>query len=434
MSKFLNLTLAFSILASSYGCVGKQPQPGETAPSFPYATPEIKQQIAKNIYNTNTPIPEDFFETASYFVMFQTLMDKGTEVFGDNIEQQTFWYYLFRLRFRIMEEIGPHQIDDMRLGAAYTEMMQSPFLSFIEQNPEKGLTIFADVIRYEETFPFNPQKEVEEKRQKIKNTTKEEYLAQTGLAEISDEDLARQKEMSLQWIEDVPDTFAPTRQAFLEAYKQELNRLKSGKSSEEFIQEKKEERGIAEYTVHFQAPKLYPAEIFFAEFQLSPTDEEMRYSYPKIYIQNGGNLNSIRLENEKPLPHKIDLIWYSIIENKSYLLQAFLPFEEIKEKIMNSDAEWDAILFTLAPYGLVELFAFNQANGNKKLLAFFQAKEKDLSLQDFRLAGAEYENPSSPAEDWAEYQQNALKSHPQAAQHFEQNGLPKKDENFWEEK
>ena len=108
--------------------------------------------------------------------------------------------------------------------------------------------------------------------------------------------------------------------------------------------------------------------------------------------------------------------------------------DDIKEKIMKSDGEWDAILFTLAPYGLVELFAFNQANGNKKLLAFFQAKEKDLSLQDFRLAGAEYENPSAPAEDWAAYQQNALKAHPQAAQHFEQNGLPKKDENFWEEK
>ena len=36
MSKFLNLTLAFSILASSYGCVGKQPQPKNGDVTFMY--------------------------------------------------------------------------------------------------------------------------------------------------------------------------------------------------------------------------------------------------------------------------------------------------------------------------------------------------------------------------------------------------------------
>ncbi|MGN0016285.1 MAG: DUF2931 family protein [Candidatus Avelusimicrobium sp.] len=177
--------------------------------------------------------------------------------------------------------------------------------------------------------------------------------------------------------------------------------------------------------------------MMFAEFTLSPTDEEAVYSYPALFFKNQApsSINSIRLENEKPLPYKLDLMWYSITENKVYALETELPREILKEKMLNNDGKWDALLFTLEPYGKVTLYAYNQINNKKEELASFEAKKEDTPFERFQQVFGEYDNRETPAKNWDEYRQYALANFPEAAENLKKNGRPVdgQDINYWEE-
>ncbi len=419
-----------AVLTSQTGCIGSNPQN-----NFPYATPEIKQQLAEKIYGVKEPIPTDFFETQNYFPMVKALMDNEPEILGDTIEQQTFWYYLMSLRALIMDEIAPHSPDDMRMGAGYIMMLSVPFENFITENPQQGIKILEDVIRYEKTFPYNPQKGVEQERERIKNITKAEYLQLSGLADVTDEQLEKAKQNEMQFVEDVPAGFNQAREELLKMYEEKLAQLKSGKSEEEVLAEKKQEKGIAEYAINFRAPLLYPAEMIFGEFVLDPTDDDIRYSFKTIFLKHGRQSGTIQIEDEKPLPYKIDLAWYAIVENKVYSLEADLPRGILKEKIMNSGDKWDAILFTLLPYGKIEMYAYNQISEKKEKLADFQAEVIDTPLPRFLQYAGMYAPQEGGITDWKQYQQAALKNFPKAAENLLKNGLPvpAPDTDYWEE-
>ncbi len=419
-----------AVLTSQTGCIGSNPQN-----NFPYATPEIKQQLAERIYGVKEPIPTDFFETQNYFPMVKALMDNEPEVLGATIEQQTFWYYLMSLRALIMDEIAPHSPDDMRMGAAYIMMLSVPFENFITENPQQGTKILEDVIRYEKTFPYNPQKGVEQERERIKNMTKAEFLQLSGLPDVTDEQLEKAKQNEMNFVEDVPAGFNQARLEFLKMYEAKLAQLKSGKSAEEFIAEKKQEKGVAEYAINFRAPLLYPAEMIFGEFVLDPENDDTRYSFKTIFLKHGQQSGTIQIEDEKPLPYKIDLAWYSIVENKVYSLEADLPRDILKEKIINSGDKWDAILFTLLPYGKIEMYAYNQVSEKKEKLADFQAGVIDTPLPRFLQYAGVYAPQEGEITDWKQYQQAALKNFPKAAENLLKNGLPlpAPDTNYWEE-
>lgn len=419
-----------AVLTSQTGCIGSNLQN-----NFPYATPEIKQQLAERIYGVKEPIPTDFFETQNYFPMVKALMDNEPEVLGATIEQQTFWYYLMSLRALIMDEIAPHSPDDMRMGAGYIMMLSDPFEDFITENPQQGTKILEDVIRYEKTFPYNPQKGVEQEREKIKNMTKAEFLQLSGLPDVTDEQLEKAKQNEMQFVEDVPAGFNQARLEFLKMYEEKLAQLKSGKSVEDFIAEKKQEKGVAEYAINFRAPLLYPAEMIFGEFVLDPENDDTRYSFKTIFLKHGKQSGTIQIEDEKPLPYKIDLAWYAIVENKVYSLEADLPRDILKEKIINSGDKWDAILFTLLPYGKIEMYAYNQVSEKKEKLADFQAGVIDTPLPRFLQYAGVYAPQEGEITDWKQYQQAALKNFPKAAENLLKNGLPlpAPDTNYWEE-
>ena len=50
---------------------------------FPYATTEIRQHLAESIFGEKVSIPEDYFETASYFPAMRKMAEEGPSVFGD---------------------------------------------------------------------------------------------------------------------------------------------------------------------------------------------------------------------------------------------------------------------------------------------------------------------------------------------------------------
>ena len=240
---------------------------------------------------------------------------------------------------------------------------------------------------------------------------------------VTDDQKAERLQQELNSLEDVPEKFPEVREQILQAFKNDLEQMQSGLSPQEYAAKKKAEIGIAEYSIYLQASPSSPAELFFAEFILD-TQKGIRYSFRKLFFSNDG-VGGTRIEDEKLLPRQVDMMWYSIVENKAYSLQADLPYDVIKEKFIpqNEDA-FLGLLLTLYPYGKVELYIYNTVSEEKELVATFQAQEATLSLDDFRQAGALYESADNPAKDWADYQQKALAHFPQVADVLSQQGLP----------
>lgn len=442
--KNLNLiALAFTVLASQTGCIGPKPKDAELPP---YATAEIQEKLAKRINPELQTVPKDYFETLDYsHLLTKILQDAESgvqqplQLLGDTPETQAFWYCILRMRALTMYFTYPRAIDDPGIMVELLNDLGTPVEEFFETNPQKAQEILSAVLRYDEKYPYTPLKQAE-KNQKL---TKEDIAKRFGIssedmAKISDEDVEKFKQQEHKKILDFPkETFNKTYAQMRQIFSDDLERIKSGKSLEEWMKMKKADMGVAEYTVHFVGPVLYPAEMMFAEFALSPTDEKAVYSYPAVFFTNQApsSLNSSRLENEKPLPYKLDLMWYSITENKVYSLETELPRETLKAKILGGAGKWDALLFTLEPYGKVTLYAFNQTNNEKEKLASFEAKTEDAPFERFQQVFGEYDNRETPAKNWDEYRQYALANFPEAAENLKKNGRPVAgpDINYWEE-
>lgn len=426
MKKFISLSSILAILLSQAGCIGDKSQNQAGSARFPYATAEIKQQLAEQLFGEKGSVSEDYFETINYIPIMKQMMEKGPSVFGDKEEQQVFWYYVMRLRILTMYYTYPRSVDDWGILVEYLDMLSTPARAYIEQHPQEGQEIFGSVIAYEEAHPYNPQKGVEGRR----------ALLQAKLKQSS-QDSAELKE-ELESLADVPEKFSQVRAQILLAFKNDFEQMQSKLTEEEYAAKKRAETGIAEYSIYLQAPRLFPAELLFAEFVLDPQNDDVRYSFRKLFFENGGT-GSTRIENEKPLPHKADIMWYSISENKVYsLLQADLPYEKIKQKFITNDNKespaFDGLLMTFAPYGQVSLYAYNTISEKKELLESFQAQETNITLKDFRRFDPLYENSENLAKDWPDYQQKALVAFPEAATLLFQKGLPEKDFNFWSDK
>ena len=400
------------------------------AEPFPYATKEIKQQLAEKIFNENGEIPSDYFETVSYLLMMDRVMKEWFSLFWETIQQQVFWYYVMRLRMIILLNTIDFSSEDKAWLSVWLDDMSELAVKYLDEHPEEGAELFASVIAYEEKFPYNPQKTVE----RISKMTKQDLAKEfnTTLQELSEwsEESLRQELLGMYWLAEISDDFMEIREKVLQLFKNDLDMLQSGKTREEYIKDKKAENGIADYSFYLQAPKLFPAELIFAEFVLDPEDDDYRYAFRKLFFSNDGALG-MRIEDEKPLPYKADMLWYSITENKVYSLEADLPNEEIRKLFFPDTENFDGILLTLAPYGQVVLYAYNDIYETKEKIAIFQAEEYQLSLEDFRSMWAMYEDEWNPSKNWDDYQKKALEAFPQAAENLKENWMPNKDYDFW---
>lgn len=412
--KKLNLfALAFAVLASQTGCIG--PKPNET--DISYATAEIQEKLAKRISPELQTVPKDYFETLDYGSFYEN-KDKILSVLNTPEEKQ-FWKTLAALRMQMAAAAA--------LAAEDTDLLDEQL-----QDTAISPAVLSAVLDYEKAHPYTPDlTEVDQARKFMIG------MALSNMPIPPDEE--ETKKYIEQWGgEDTAKFFQKVRTELLAHFEAALLQRKAGQTPDSFEDRHRREQGIAEYTVHFLGPVLYPSEMMFADFSLSPDDEDAVYSYLALDFKNqplSSFHHFIRLENEKPLPYKLDLMWYSITENKVYALETELPRETLKAKILGGAGKWDALLFTLEPYGKVTLYAFNQTNNEKEKLASFEAKKEDTPFARFQQVFGQYDNRETPAKNWNEYRQYALANFPKAAENLKKNGRPVAgpNVNYWEE-
>ena len=405
---------------------------------FPYASAEIRQHLAERIFGEKETVPADYFETISYFPAMKKMAEEGPSVFGENEGQQVFWYYIMRMRILMIDFSYPRAVDDWGIVAEQLDYLGAFARKFSETHPDERQKILESAIEYEETFPYNPQKGIDARRAKITAMSRQEAAAAFGapieeLNKMTDEEYRRAlRNAAYSQERDIPEKFVNAREYVINSFKAALEQMKSGLSPEEYVRKKRKEMGIAEYSFYMRSPALFPAELFFAEFSLSPDGKGDTYSFRKLFFQNGG-MGGTRIEDDKPLPYNADIIWYSIAENKAYSLTADLPNGLLREKLVPDDRKYDGILVELAPYGQASFYVYDTIMDNKEPILKLQAEEISLDLSDFRRAGSMYENSENLAKDWKDYQKKALAFHKEAAEWLSENGLPGKDFDFWKE-
>ena len=412
--KKLNLfALAFAVLASQTGCIGPTQNDADLPP---YASAEIQEKLAKRISPELQTVPQDYFETLNYGPFYE----REDEILSilNTPEEKQFWKTLSALRMQMAASASLAAEDADLLDEQLQDTAISP-------------AVLSAVLDYEKAHPYTPDlTEVDQARKFIIGMA-------LGSMPIPPGEEETQKYIEQWGGEDTAKFFQKVRTELLAHFEAALLQRKAGQTPDSFEERHRREQGITEYAVHFVGPVLYPAEMMFAEFTLSPTDEEAVYSYPPLFFKNQApsSIHSIRLENEKPLPYKLDLMWYSITENKVYALETELPRETLKAKVLGGAGKWDALLFTLEPYGKVTMYAYNQVNNDKEELASFEAKKEDTPFARFQQVFAQYDNRETPAKNWDEYRQYALANFPEAAENVKKNGRPVAgpDINYWEE-
>ena len=399
--------------------------------SFPYATKEIKQRLAEKIFNEKEEIPTDYFETVTYEPMFKLIKDEWASILGENLEQQVFWYYIMRLRMLIIYYTFPRAVDDWWILVEYLDAMGRFALEFIEQNPKEWAEIFASVIVYEEKYPYNPQKGIDDKRAKMSKMTKEEaskhfWVPIEELNKLSDEKFNEGLKIELDRIEDIPESFSNVREKILQMFKNDLDMLQSGKSPEEYTAEKKAEAGIVNYQVALTMHPLYPIEPFFSVLYLDEKEEQSVELPYRPDVGWGYKFPTRFTDSENPLPLKLDMVYYSIIENKCYSLQAPLPIDKFKElfsqKDDNGEPLYEDITFWAAPFGKVAIWVQRKDTRQVQLIAWLEWKEEQVPYEDF-LRGFHLVGGNN----WEEFHENILKEYPQAAENLTKNGLPEKN-------
>jgi len=434
MKKMLLSALIASILCSQTGCVGdagSAPANVSEQTDFPYATAEIKEKLAKRINPDLKTVPEDFFETFNYTSAEMDLDDLLAVL--ETEEQKQFWKALFFMRIAIIAKTLSESAGDDVLIELFKDKTIPP-------------AIIADAIAYEESHPIHPDlTEIHKMLLFMSGMIGDELsmafnnaFSSLSKALSSSDDMSGSEEDEADdvggWnIQHTDKLFQLNRTEVLKTCK---NVLKSGKTPQKYTEAQKAEADITKYTVYFRAPDLYPAELLAAEFTLDPKNNDLRYTLRPWDLINDSSVNTTQNEPEKPLPYKLDLLWYSIVENKVYSLKMDLPRALLAEKLMGGeDKPWNALLFTLTPHGRVTLYFYHQDTRKKEKLAEYQAKEETKDLHDLRkMALMIYELSNAPAKDWNHYQRKALKRHVQAAENLKHKGIPSKDDknvNFW---
>ncbi len=254
MRKLFNLTIVASLLYSQAGCIGAKP----SNDTFPYATPEIKQKLAKAIDPRLTAVPDDFFETFDYA---NSNCDWHQIInILDTPEEKWFWETLINMRLKM-------------IGVA--SMMQE---NISLENPAIPPEVLSSVIAYEEAFPYKPNLENVDKARK--------YLIAMALGNMPIPPSAEQAEAYIeQWGgRDTDKFFQQVREEMLQYYKKALTARQNNILPADYATVKNSEAGITEYAVQMQAPVLYPAELMIASFGLSKEDENAIYVIPHIVL------------------------------------------------------------------------------------------------------------------------------------------------------
>lgn len=168
------------------------------------------------------------------------------------------------------------------------------------------------------------------------------------------------------------------------------------------------------------APELYPTKIFFGDFILP--DGSRRYIPPaSVFVNGWGSPGSTVASSNDilPLPKAIDIIWYSILEDKFYSVEAPLPVEKLEElfkqrhPVSERRPLYDVITVGMAPYGDLAVWAIGI--GITTVVAWVRGVEEDVEWTDFL--------PESPISR-EEYVDFSKKDEKEAYANYLENGHP----------
>jgi hypothetical protein len=167
------------------------------------------------------------------------------------------------------------------------------------------------------------------------------------------------------------------------------------------------------------APKLYPTKMFFGNYILA--NGSKLYIPPKIVFQTtwGASVGmDVSSNNFRAVPVAIDIVWYSIMEDKFYSVEAPLPSEKIEELLKLRDKQKEPvyifIVAGMAPYG--DLAIWLTGGGIRTAVAWIkQGEEVEVEWKDFLpYSGRTRE----------EYTDSSKQRRVKAYENYLQNGLP----------
>lgn len=368
------------------------------------------EKDSADLYKKYMHIPADFFETVSPFSVISVFINKGAETIALlTPEELAFWYYVERMRCLMFASL--HR--DLNFGEG--GWLVEEFTEAVKANLNGGdikilADVFENVIRYEKQKPFNFKKRKEDSQKNFPE-------GDSPLSKISEED------------------FAKSRQKIIELFESELNimrNLKPGQSFEEAVAEENAKNGIVEYELGLTMHPLYPIKPFFTVLNL---DEEGKrtaevFQRPdKVWGYPAGGSSHISSNGARPLPRRLDMVYYSVIEGKAYSLEEPLPYEKLKEMFSKKDEAghplYTNIIIGAAPYGGVALWTQRGDTRQTELITWLKGKEVALDFADFASSAL------ISGSNWDEFRANSLQKYKEAAEHLKENGLPDKELFDW---
>ena len=302
MEKIINISSVLAFLFSQAGCIGRNEQEQEKTVSFPYATQEIKEELAEQLLGVKA-IPSDYFETLGngYTELIRQIQLQGVTVLGEKEEQRIFWFYLTRLRFYTLyytqhtnENVGIFSL--VRLHA-----LEEMSTKFTEEQPQKAQEMLASVIAYEETYPYNLPKALDQTRTEIRNLTREQAakvfkVSLDKLNTMSDEEFAGRLQKEADGIKDITPRFEQVRAEMLQLYKNELAQMKSGLTKEEYSIKIKVEEGLGEQELERAAMEENAKQVKFLLDLGVKVDSKDVGGYPLFFqVAMRGNKEIIKL-------------------------------------------------------------------------------------------------------------------------------------------
>lgn len=129
-----------------------------------------------------------------------------------------------------------------------------------------------------------------------------------------------------------------------------------------------------------------------------------------------GMTNSIALNliDEVSMPKLLDLIWLSIIEEKTYSLEEKIDYSTLKELLDNSSDCICSIIIGLAPYGNVAMWG--SSKNKRYVVGWYKGVECNISVQNFYDTDADI--------SYSRLCNNYIENNTIAKQHLKKYGLP----------
>lgn len=139
------------------------------------------------------------------------------------------------------------------------------------------------------------------------------------------------------------------------------------------------------YQVSGNAPSMYPVELFFGLlFITEDKAKDIPYSFP-IRGNWGEPVSDVFEEPEDvDLPHRVDLVYYSIVEQRFYSIESDLPTDKMMSIHSTTSSESDRmrIVVGLAPYGHIALWLYYDRCS--RLITTLKGEETQVASEQFR--------------------------------------------------